>query len=101
MESKSGQKKMGELTPVNIPIQMLSLGDTTGRITPIRFRFQTAEETIETIEVQKVISRDEKNYVGIREKQFICSAKISDRERIMEIRYNVGSQKWTIFQFLA
>ena len=101
MESKNGQKKMGESTPVNIPIQMLSLGDTTGRITPIRFRFQTAEDTIETIEVQKVISRDEKNYVGIREKQFICSAKISDRVRIMEIRYNVGSQKWTIFQFLA
>ena len=101
MEDKKGQKKMGELSPVNIPVQMFSMGDTTGRITPIRFRFQTAEDTIETIEIQKVISRDEKNYVGIREKQFICSAKVSDQERIMEIRYNVGSQKWTIFQFLA
>lgn len=101
MEDKNGQNKMGELSPVNIPIQMISLGDTTGRITPIRFRFQTAEDMIETVMIQKVISRDEKNYVGIREKQFICSAKISDRERIMEIRYNVGSQKWTIFQFLS
>lgn len=99
MESKNGQSKMGEVPPVNIPIQMLSLGDTTGRITPIRF--QTAEDTIEMIEIQKVISRDEKNYVGIREKQFICAAKVSDQERIVEIRYNVGSQKWTIFQFLA
>jgi len=101
MEDKNGQKKMGEPSPVNIPVQMLSLGDTTGRITSIRFRFQTAEDTIETIEVQKVISRDEKNYVGIREKRFICSAQVSGRERIMEIRYNVASQKWTIFQFLA
>ncbi len=101
MGDKNGQKKMGEPSPVNIPIQMFSLGDTTARITPIRFRFQTAEDTIETIEIQKVISRDEKNYVGIREKRFICSAQVSDRERIMEIRYNVASQKWTIFQFLA
>ena len=67
MEDKNGQKKMGELSPVNIPVQMFSMGD----------------------------------YVGIREKQFICAARISDQERIMEIRYNVGSQKWTIFQFLA
>jgi len=101
MEDKNGQKKTGELSPVNIPIQMLSLGDTTGRITPIRFRFQTAEDAIETIEVRKVISRDEKNYVGIREKRFICSAQVAGRERIMEIRYNVASQKWTVFQFLS
>ena len=101
MEDKTGQKKMGESSPVNIPIQMLSMGDTTGRITPIRFRFQTAEDTIETIKIEKVISRDEKNYVGIREKQFICSAIISGLERGMEIRYNVARQKWTIFQFLA
>lgn len=66
MEDKKGQKKMGESLPVNIPVQMFSLGDTTGRITPIRF--QTAEDTIESIEVQKVISCDEKNYVEIREK---------------------------------
>lgn len=78
MENENGQKKMGELSPVNIPIQMLSLRDTMGRITPIRFRFQMAEDTVETMEVQKVISHDEKNYVGIREKQFICSAKVSD-----------------------
>ena len=56
---------------------------------------------VKTIEIQKVISRDEKNYVEIRERQFICAARISDQERIMEIRYNVGSQKWKIFQFLA
>lgn len=56
---------------------------------------------IETIHIQTVVSRDEKNYVGIREKQFICTAFISGRRRIMEIRYSVESQKWRIFQFLA
>ncbi len=31
-----------------------------GSITPIRFRFQAGEDTIETIYIQKVVSRDEK-----------------------------------------
>lgn len=87
--------------PVNIPIQMLLVLDTTGSITPIRFRFQTDEDMIETINIQKVVSRDEKNYVGIREQQFICVAQISNVQRILELRLNLESQKWRIFQFLA
>lgn len=93
--------RMGERVPVNIPIQMICGMDTTGSITPIRFRFQTDEKTIETVQVQEVMTRDEKNYVGIREKQFICIAQISNLQRIMEIRYNVESQKWRIFRFLT
>ncbi len=103
MEEKAeqGKKQIGELTPVNIPIQMILVSDTTGIITPIRFRFQTEEDLIETIQIQKVVSRDEKNYVGIREQQFICIAQISNVRRILELRLNLESQKWRIFQFLA
>lgn len=101
MERKMEKRKIGDLSPVSIPIQMISGTDTTGKITPIRFRFQTAEDIIENIDIQKVISRDEKNYVGIREKQFLCMVQINDVQRIVEIRYNVESQKWKLFQFLS
>lgn len=103
MEGKAeqGTKQMGELTPVNIPVQMILASDTTGSITPIRFRFQTEEDLIETIQIQKVVSRDEKNYVGIRERRFICAAQIGNVQRILELRLNLESQKWRIFQFLA
>ena len=99
--NREGQKKIGALSPVNIPIQMICGMDTTGSITPIRFRFQTDEDSIERIHIQKVVSRDEKNYVGIREIRFICMALFSGLQRIMEIRYSVESQKWRIFQFLS
>lgn len=101
MEERTVQPKMGEPVPVNVPVQMICGMDTTGSITPIRFRFQTAEDTIETVNVERVISRDEKNYVGIREKQFVCAAQIGGMHRILEIRYNVAGQKWRIFQFLS
>lgn len=101
MEEKTARCRIGESVPVNVPVQMICGMDTTGSITPIRFRFQTAEDTIETVTVEQVISRDEKNYVGIREKQFICAAQIGGVRRILEMRYHVAGQKWRIFQFLS
>lgn len=86
---------------VNIPVQMICAVDTTGRISPLRFRFETKEHTIEAVRIDRVVSRDEKNYVGIREKQYICTAELGGRHKTLEIRYNVESQRWRIFQFLS
>ena len=93
--------KMGEPSVANIPIQMLAITDRNGRLTPLWFRFETEEHQIEKIGTEKTISRDESRCIGIREKRFICSAIIQDQRRILEIRYNVESQKWRIFQFLS
>lgn len=88
-------------TGQNIPIQMICVVDTSGKISPLRFRFETEEHVIEAIRVERIISRDECNYVGIREKRFICAAVMNGAERILEIRYQVENQKWRIFQFLS
>lgn len=93
--------KMGELCPVNIPIQMLVVTDRDGKLTPIWFRFETGEHNIEKVEIEKIISRAECHHVGIREKKFICSAIIEGERRLLELRYHVENQKWRIFQFLS
>lgn len=95
------QNKMGEITAVNIPVQMLAVTDRNGKLTPLWFRLETEEHQIEKIAIEKTISRDECAYTGIREKKFICSALFGDKRKIMEIRYNIESQKWRIFQFLS
>jgi len=93
--------KMGDLFPVNIPIQMISVADRDGKLTPIWFRFETDEHVIEKVVIERTISRDESTYMGIREKRFICSAVIGEMRRVMEIRYHVENSKWRIFQFLS
>ena len=93
--------KMGEACPVNIPVQMMSVTDRDGKVTPMWFRFETEEHAIEKVVIEKTISRDECHYMGIREKKFVCSAVIEGVRRILEIRYHVENQRWRIFQFLA
>jgi len=87
--------------PVNIPVQMICAVDTNGKISPLRFRYETADHMIETLHIERIISRDEKNYVGIREMQYICTVQIDGYQHILEIRFQVDSQKWRIFQFLS
>ncbi|EOS30078.1 hypothetical protein C807_02473 [Lachnospiraceae bacterium 28-4] len=85
---------------VNIPIQILSVTDRDGRITPLCFRLETEEHEIKKFLIEDIISRGEKNYVGIKEKQFVCRIKQGEMNRTLEMRYNIATQKWRIFQFL-
>lgn len=93
--------KMGDMCPVNIPLQMIAVTDTNGRMSPLRFRFETEDHLIEVVNVERTVSRDESNYVGIKEKRFVCVAVIDGVKKSMEIRYTVNTQKWRIFQFLS
>lgn len=101
MEATHTQMKMGELVPVNIPVQMFAVADRDGKLTPIWFRFETEEHIIEKVGIEKTISRDESYNVGVREKRFICSAVVGGERRLLELRYHIEKQKWRIFQFLA
>ena len=99
-EEMEESKKMGDIMPVNIPVQMYCVVDTTGRISPFKFKLETEDHVIETVRIQEIVSRDEKRYVGIREMQFICKVSIGDMTKSLELRLNIDSQKWRIFQFL-
>ncbi|MDE6602516.1 MAG: hypothetical protein K2K90_10230 [Lachnospiraceae bacterium] len=84
----------------NIPIQMMTLTDRDGRMTPLWFRLETEEHEVKLCRIEQVVSRDEKKYVGVREKQFVCRIRLGEVCKTLEMRYSVETQKWRIFQFL-
>lgn len=86
--------------PVNLPIQMVSLTDRDGRMRLQRFRLETENHEVRVCRMVQVVSRDEKKYVGIREKQFKCRIKMGEVCKTLEMRYGVETQRWRIFQFL-
>lgn len=84
----------------NIPVQMMSLTDRDGKMTPLWFRLETEDHEVRLCRIEQVVSRDEKKYVGVREKQFICKIRLGNFCKTLEMRYSVETQKWRIFQFL-
>lgn len=86
---------------VNLPVQMMSLVDRSGRLTPMGFRFEDEEHQIQSIKVSRVICREKLNLAGIREIKIICGAYFGEAERLLELRYSVDSQQWRLYQFLS
>jgi hypothetical protein len=86
---------------MNIPIQLDSVCSTQGTFTPRWFRFEDEENQIQTVKIQRIVSEKELNYVGVRVLQYICAAAFKDEEKIFELRYYVGSHKWTFFKMLT
>ena len=85
---------------VNIPVQLLSLTDRDGKITPLWFRLETEEHEVRQFRIANIISWGEKIYVGIKEKQFVCRIEQDGMSKTLEMRYNTATQKRRIFQFL-
>lgn len=61
---------------VNLQIQMMLLTDWGGRMTLQWFWLETEDHEIKMCRVVQVVSRDEKRYAGIKEKQLICRIRM-------------------------
>ena len=86
---------------VNLPVQMLSLVDRDGRQTPVRFRDEDEEHRIFQVKIVRILSREKISLAGVREIRVCCAAAFGERERLLELRYGVDSQRGRIFRSLS
>ena len=52
--------KLGEEYQVNIPIQMMAVTGTSGTMNPMRFRLETVDHEIKTVNIKNIVSRSKK-----------------------------------------
>ena len=102
MEGNQGAQKMGEVISVDIPVEMMVYVDTDGEMTPRRLRYERegGEKIIISFAPEDTIARSDCNYVGIKEKKYICSTVTNGVRTTLEIRYRVADQTWRIHRFL-
>ena len=102
MGESQGTQKMGDIVPVDIPIEMMVYVDTDGEMTPRRLRYEREGGQKITISFapEDTVARGDCNYVGIKEKKYICSTVVDGIRTTLEIRYRVADQTWRIYRFL-
>ena len=86
---------------VNIPIQMISCCSTIGDFTPMKFRYETEDHKILTINISEILSRKETGLSGNKEIRFTCAADIEEETKMFILVYNIGSHRWKLFQMLT
>ncbi|SHH91587.1 hypothetical protein SAMN02745823_01413 [Sporobacter termitidis DSM 10068] len=85
---------------LDIPVQMISLCNADGTISPIRFRFEDGEDFIHTVSITKIVSSKEVQYVGIEAFIYVCRAVLHGEEKQFELKYTVRSHKWVLFRII-
>lgn len=85
---------------LNIPVQVISVCDIDGIITPIRCRFTDADGQMRTIGALVIEDRKEIKYVGIEAFTYVCRANIDGQEQMFELRYAVRLHQWVLFHFI-
>lgn len=77
---------------IDISVQMISCTDTDGKITPMRFRFRDRSGELVRIDIDRVLSTDQKR--GSLGANFICTASLYGTQRTFRLRYNYYAHEW-------
>ncbi len=77
---------------IDTPVQMISCTNTNEKITPMRFRFRDRSGELVTIDIDRVLSTDQKG--GSLGANFVCTASIYDTQRILRLHYNYYAHEW-------
>lgn len=94
---RRGGKSVESILCIDIPVQMISCTDTTGKITPMKFRFCDRNGEIITITIDKILSTDQEQ--GSLGANFVCAATLYGMQRTFQLRYSFLTHKWRMSRF--
>jgi hypothetical protein len=80
------------------PIQMVSWTNEKGDINPIRFKLKNEDESSSVIKVDRVLFKDKEKLAGNPMLIYRCQSVIRGTERIFELKYELGTCKWTLWK---
>lgn len=80
----------------NIPVQMIFVTDTDGKITPLKFKFKTDQDEIISYKIEQVIQKSSSGHSFGQ--TFICEIVDCDNLKIVCLNYHFREHKWTLIQ---
>lgn len=90
---------MKSIQVVNIPIQMIVCISTKGEMTPIRFRFEQSDQTICTVQVDRICQRKDALIGNLGVSEFVCQAMIHERMQQFALRYMHHDNCWMLWGY--
>lgn len=80
---------------LNRQIDMISWTSSEGVVTPVRFRMEENGRFV-IIKVGHILRTEKTQFCGMPMLCFRCSSIIRGTEKIYELTYNCGSQRWLL-----
>ena len=83
------------------PIQVIAYVDAQGKLMPLRFRYEGADNRCHTAYVREVTARKEITFVGVEAQTFLCRVEEEGVERVYELKYAFRPHRWTLLRQLS
>ena len=80
------------------PVDVISMCSANGQIRPLRFRMEDESHQLLRVDIDEVISCRHIQYVGIEAQVFLCSAFVSGKKWLFELRYTIRSHSWCLLR---
>lgn len=80
------------------PIEVISVMDTKGNITPLRLRIERDDESLQVIKVDKVITRTKERFAGNQMIVFACQSLVENIEKRYELKYELDTCRWILYK---
>ena len=81
-----------------IAVEVISFCDAAGLIRPIRFRFEDEEQVCRTVQIARIVSTKQVQYVGREAFVYQCIAEQGGAAVTYELQYTVKSHQWSLLR---
>ena len=78
------------------PVDVISVCSADGQIRPLRFRVEDEDRQLLRVNIDKIISIKQIQYVGIEAFVFLCSAVVQGRNWLFELKYTIRTHTWCL-----
>ncbi|MCX7921545.1 MAG: hypothetical protein N3B21_05950 [Clostridia bacterium] len=80
------------------PIKMIAWFEETGKLTPVRYQMTNEAKENTTVNIDKIILREEEKLAGNRMYIYRCQSNIEGIEKVYELKYEVSTCKWFLYK---
>ena len=86
------------MQPKVCPVDVISVCSASGEIRPLRLRLEDDSHQILKIDIDKVISSRNIQYVGIEAQIFLCKATVQTEQWLFELKYTIRTHSWCLLR---
>lgn len=80
------------------PIEMIAWFTKDGIPNPLKYRLQGENNENVTVNVERIIIREEEKLAGNRMIMFRCQSTIQGIEKTFELKYELNTCKWYLYK---
>ena len=79
------------------PIKMIAWFNEEGVPTPVRYNMTLEDQSNITIKINRIIHKREEKLAGNRMLIYTCQSVINNIEKIYELKYELSTCKWFLY----